>query len=142
MGSDRMNDKYNARRVAKQYFVDTMTDTLYHAKRTLRLARSEYYDRITNIGHMNEQQQMDTKRRVADAIEKQLDVIIEINPEFFDGVDQNDGSINTKELVKFGMNTKYLYVECWEDGELKTELNKDAQLLVGLIYEMITGRGY
>ena len=134
-----MNDKNKVKQIARNFLVESMYGTIYETKRQLRLAREEYYDRIKNIGHMDDKQQMDTKRRVADCIEEQMGVKIDIDPEQFDKVD-DDGALLTKEMVRFGKNTKYLYIQCWEDGEVDTELNADAELLVSLIHEIVVGR--
>lgn len=133
-----MKEETKAREIAKDYLDTVMGGTLHSAKRTLKVAWSEYQDRIQNIEHLNEQQKLDTKRRVADAIEKQLGVIIEIHPE--SPSISEDNKYIEKEMVNININTKYLDVSCYDGKDFETELNLDAELLVGLIHEIAKGR--
>ncbi len=134
-----MSDISKIRKIAKEYLESIHGQTIYTAQSTLKVAWEEYKRRTEGFGHLNEEQKKEAIQRIINIIETQFKISLEMH-EKVPSVSEDNQEVIEKDWVKMSLNTKYLCVSCWGGQDFETELNKDAEVLIGLIYEIVKGR--
>ncbi|MCK4544627.1 hypothetical protein KAU43_03745 [candidate division WOR-3 bacterium] len=133
-----MSDEYKIKQLAKGFLDHAQASEIYEAQRLLKVAWSEYQDRTQKMDHLNDEQKLDRKHCIIDAITKQHGVDMQLDLNHFDKLEGT--TIISKEAVRMGVMTKYLYVSGIDGEDFKTALNKDIEVLVSLIHKIAKGR--
>lgn len=129
--------KNKAKEVAKQYLASQYESTKIQIKGMMLIAFQEYERRIDSVAHYDERYKEDTCNRIALRIGEEFGfnaerrmMAVEI---------KEDGEIIYQPHLILGMDTEYLYYQTVNGKDIKCELNKNAEVLIGLIHTIIAG---
>lgn len=131
-----MSGRDHAMKVARKYFENEYQSDIVRAKTKLKMYWAEYQRRLKNIEHYEAKNKKVAQKGIESAMSEEFG----IDFEHFDQPRIADEKlVDYDDSVKMGMNTEFIYISRWDDGEFETELNRNATKLIGLIYAIIQG---